>query len=81
MGEVRIVTTVSFSLALTQQPGHLPLLLLDSPPPLLEKDAGDRGPVVGIGSHCQQPQSLFGGLAGDPATCISRDEGTGCPSE
>lgn len=80
VGEVRMVTTVSFSQPSSNSLDTCHFSSLTALP-LLEKDVGDRGAVVGIGSLCQPPQSVFGRLAGNAATCISLDEGTGWPSE
>lgn len=43
------LTTGSFSLAITQQPGHSSSLMAFPP---FWKDVGDRGVVVGIGFYC-----------------------------
>lgn len=48
--DVRLLTTGSFSLAFTQQSGHLPLLFDGLPP--FWKDMGGRGVVGGLGFHC-----------------------------
>lgn len=73
-------TTGPFSLALAQQAAHLPRFLLDSPPPL-ERDAGDRGAVVAIGSCRLTTTEVTWRASGKPATCVSSASGTGCPSQ
>lgn len=66
-GGVSRATTGPFSLALAQQAAHLPRFLLDSPPPL-EKDSGDRGAVVAIGSCRLTTTEVTWRASGKPAT-------------